>query len=201
MNRIRTTMMLALLGLAASSAGVAFAVQPSTVTVDGKTIALTDSYAYLGSDPSGRGHCPVVVLGDAAFDKAALNATNDPWNELRRQQNGGLHTFVLMHLRNDGRAQIELIGDQPLYQGVSGASAVLSLTERNDRRVAGSYVSNNAAAESKPGHHIVWNLHFAAAIARSVDEAPHAITLDEEPEEEAPPPPPPPPPPPGKPGR
>lgn len=172
----------------------------STLTMDGKRITLDDSYAYLGSDPSGHGHCPVVVLADGALDKAALNAAADPWDELRRQQNGKLHTFVMLHLRNDGRAQIDVVGDQPLYHGLSNSSAVLSLEQRNDRHVAGSYVSKNAADAARSASHIVWDLHFAADIARSVDEAPHAVSVSHgaEPDEEEAPPPPPPPPSPGK---
>src|SRR5258708_25212278 len=76
----------------------------SVVYTDGEAIGLTDSYAYMGFDPTGKnsGPCPVVALADGAMDKAALNAAIDPWDELRRQQNNEFHTLIVMHLLNDG---------------------------------------------------------------------------------------------------
>jgi len=204
MNRLcRTGLLAALFGTIALTSVAAVAADAASVVIDGKTVALTDSYAYIGFDPTGtgavHGRCAVVVLSDGALDKAALNAAIDPWDELRKQQNPKVHTVVVLRLLDPQTVMIDMFDDQPLHHGENEPSAVFTLAQNSAQHVTGAYVSKHPAAEQKKGN-FAWNLHFDVDIARTLSDAaaPKALTNPETSDAAPPPPPPPSPPPPGK---
>lgn len=145
-------------------AGVMLAAAGSVYYDHGTAIALSDSYACTQPDMLNEGKViTIVAFSNGPMDKAAADRAADPCRELGHQVGKKFTTLVELKIKYDGTAYNVQVYDA---NGTTSRSdpATLELTTNDGKRIAGTYVSKNAAFKKSPDH-VFFDLSFALGVA------------------------------------